>query len=200
MTFVSPLLTFPNIRWWMQILAAEAVVFDGHEFFQKMSYRNRYRISGSNNPILLSVPLAQGRDQHTAMKEIRIFNQQRWQVQHWRTLESVYKRTPYFEHYEYSLRPLFETTFDGLADFNRQTIGWTKQQLKLNFEEQETESYIKDYPADIIDLRKPEAAPATLPIYYQVFEDRIGFQPDLSILDLLFSEGPQAINYLKDEQ
>jgi len=196
MTIISPLYTFPNISWWMQILAADTVIFDSHESFQKMSYRNRYRISGSNNPVLLSVPLAHGRDQHTPMKEVAIFNQQRWQVQHWRTLESVYRRTPYFEHYQHSLKPLFDTHFDRLIDLNKASIRWVKQQLKWKFEEQETEAYVKDYPADVTDLRKQQAIPAP-PKYYQVFEDRIGFQPDLSILDLLFSEGSRAMHYLQ---
>ena len=130
------------------------------------------------------------------MHEVRIYNDTRWQVQHWRTLVSVYKRTPYFEHYEHSLRPLFETEFSNLAAYNKATIQWVKQQLKLKFEEKETAVFEKEYPEGVVDLRFQKITLQQFPKYYQVFEDRIGFLPDLSILDLLFSEGPGAINKL----
>jgi len=192
MLMISSFLTFPNISWWRQAVKADTVLFDGGEHFQKMSYRNRYRISGANNSILLSVPLADGRNQHTPMNEVRIHNEERWQVQHWRTLVSVYKRSPYFDHYADSLRPLFETSFINLADFNRAGILWVTQQLKLDFKVEETNVYLADYPGDVTDLRNAKNADVRLPKYYQIFEDRIGFVADLSILDMIFSEGPGA--------
>lgn len=197
MTVVSSFLTFPAISWWMQVADAHTLVLDGAEHFEKMSYRNRYRISGANNSILLSVPLVNGRNQRVPMKEVQIFNGDNWQVQHWRTLVSVYRRTPYFEHFEHTLRPLYETKFDLLTDFNRATIQWAQKQLKLNIEIQESAEYIKQYAAEVTDIRNVEKPGTPLPHYYQVFEDRIGFVPDLSILDLLFSEGPAAKDLLK---
>lgn len=176
----------------MRAVQAESVLFDTGENFEKMSYRNRYRISGANNPILLSVPLVKGRNQHIPMEQVLIHNAERWQTQHWRTLVSVYKRSPFFDYYETSLQQLFEMPFTKLVDFNRVGIQWTMQQLKLKFEMQETSVFVKEYPADIQDLRREKSILATLPRYHQIFEDRIGFQPDLSILDLLFSEGPAA--------
>ena len=176
----------------MQVSGVDTVVLDAAERFQKMSYRNRYRISGANNSILLSVPIVNGRNYKGPMKEVQISNDQRWQVQHWRTLVSVYRHTPYFDHYEDSLRPLFETCFNRLIDFNGAGIEWVRRQLGMEFEIQETDVYFKDYPKEVIDLRNIKTAGLSLPIYYQVFEERIGFIPDLSILDLLFSEGPGA--------
>ena len=192
MTIVTSLLTFPNIGWWMQVTGAQKVLFDKAEHFEKMTYRNRYRISGANNSILLTVPLVNGRNQHIPMQDVKIFNESRWQTQHWRTLVSVYKRTPYFDHYEEGLRPLFENQYTYLTDFNRATIDWACKQMKVNFEIQETDVYIKEYPTGIIDLRSVKKAVTDFPKYYQVFEERNGFVPDLSILDLLFSEGPGA--------
>ena len=192
MTIVSSFLTFPNISWWMQVSGADTVVLDAAEHFQKMSFRNRYRISGANNSILLSVPIVNGRNYHGTMREVQIFNEPRWQTQHWRTLVSVYKHTPYFDHYADSLKPLYETRFIHLTDFNRASMEWVKQQLKMGFELQETAIYVKEYPQDVTDIRNVKNADVSLPKYYQVFEDRIGFIPDLSILDLLFSEGPGA--------
>jgi hypothetical protein len=197
MTVVSPYFTFPRISWWMQALKADKLIFDTAEHYQKMSYRNRYRISGSNNSILLSIPLEKGREQRTSMSNVRIYNADNWQTQHWRTLVSVYKRTPYFEHYEPSLEKLFTQQFTHLAAFNAAAFNWVKQQLRLSITTEETSEYIAQYPANVLDLRTEHLAPDNPPVYYQVFEDRIGFQPDLSILDLLFSEGPAAITKLK---
>ena len=182
-------------------MVADTVILDAGEHFQKMSDRNRYEISGANNGIKLSVPLVNGRNQRVAMKEVRIFNDTRWQVQHWRTLVSVYKRTPFFDHYADSLQPLFETQFSFLTDYNSAALHWVKQQLKIRFEEKETDTYLKEYPQEIIDLRPDKPiAQHQFPKYYQVFEDRIGFLPNLSILDLLFSEGPNAVSILKLQQ
>ena len=193
---VSPFFTFPNISWWAGVINADVVLLDCHEHFEKMTYRNRYRISGANNSILLSVPLVNGRNQHVRMADVRIHNEDRWQTQHWRTLVSVYKRSPYFDHYEKRLKQLFETSYDQLIDFNRATILWVMQALKLKFEIQETEMYVKEYDAGIIDLRNVKTTSLAIPKYHQVFEDRIGFLPDLSILDLLFSEGPAMVDWL----
>jgi hypothetical protein len=196
MTILSSYLTFAPISWWMKVLDADKVIFDTAEHFQKMSWRNRYRISGANKPLMLTVPISYGRSQRIPIKDVGIYNKDRWQVQHWRTLVSVYNRSPFFEHYETGLKPLFEAEFLGLADFNRAALHWAKQQLKLNFEEEETDVFIKKYPEDVTDIRI-ERDNADTPKYYQVFEDRIGFQPDLSILDLLFSEGPRAVEVLR---
>jgi hypothetical protein len=195
MQVLSSYLTFPGIAWWMHVAKADAVILDASEHFQKMSYRNRYRISGSNGSILLTVPLAAGREQKRPMKEITIFNDQNWQIQHWRTLVSVYKRSPYFDHFEPELKELFGLQFEHLCDFNLESIKWAQRQLRLPFEIKEINEYQKKYP-EATDLRNVKEVHAEQPKYYQVFEERIGFIPGLSILDLLFSEGPAARSLL----
>jgi hypothetical protein len=197
MNVVSSFLTFPGTSWWVQALKADTVILDRGEYFQKMSYRNRYRISGANNSILLSLPLVEGRGQHTPMDKVLIHNGGQWQTRHWRSLVSVYNRTPIFSYYEHSLAHLFATPFTSLIDFNRESILWAKKQLALDFDIQETGEFLKQYPGDVIDLRSLNTFSAGLPKYYQVFEERLGFLPDLSILDLLFSEGPAAAGRLK---
>jgi hypothetical protein len=197
MTVVASFLTFPCISWWAKIAEADKVIFDTAEHFQKMTGRNRYDISGANNSIKLSIPLVNGRNQHIPMKDVLIFNDADWQTQHWRTLVSVYKRTPYFDHYENSLEQLFDTPFTHLIDFNRAAIHWVKAQLKINFKEEERDVYVKEYMDGEADLRTFKNGNIACPKYYQVFEDRIGFLPDLCILDLLFSEGPRAVDLLR---
>ena len=130
------------------------------------------------------------------MAEVLIHNAERWQVQHWRTLVSVYKHSPYFEHYEPELQRLFEQQFKHLLDFNRAGIQWVLRQLKPGFIMEETSVYQKDYGDEITDLRTQKKYAPAFKKYYQVFEDRIGFVPNLSILDLLFSEGPATAELL----
>jgi len=200
---VGSLIPFPNISWWYQIKNANSVTWDLAEHFQKMTYRNRYYISGSNGLIQLSIPLVKGRDQRTAMKDVFICNKDRWQVQHWRTITSVYKRSPYFDHYEPSLSQLFEDRFEKLSDFNLASVHWLKRQLKIPFEETITDVFNKTYLEDVLDIRnslKPgiERKPTSGNAYYQVFAERTGFLPNLSMLDLLFSEGPHSMQWVKN--
>lgn len=199
---VSPLIPFPPIGWWGIMLQNNSVTYDTAEHFQKMSYRNRYCISGANGMIQLSIPLKGGRDQKVAMKNVQISNSDKWQVQHWRTLTSVYKRSPYFEFYEPSLKLMFEMEFDKLVDFDLASIQWLQKQLKASFDEHFAEEYIEVYKDGVIDLRdkmrvSTEVKDINSPAYYQLFSDRNGFLPNLSMLDLLFSEGPHSLDWIK---
>jgi hypothetical protein len=195
---VSPLIPFPGIGWWGIILQNNSVIYDRAEHFQKMSYRNRYRITGANGLIQLSIPLEGGREQRTAMKDVRVSNKDRWQVQHWRTLTSVYKRSPYFYFYEPSLQNLFEQEFEKLVDFNLASIHWLKEQLSISFAEDFANEYIADCGTEYIDIRNKQKERAEIPTstYYQLFSDRHGFLPNLSMLDLLFSEGPYSLDWI----
>jgi hypothetical protein len=180
---------------------SDVVCFDPAEHFEKMSYRNRYYIPGANGLINLSVPLVNGRNQRTVMKDIKIFNKDRWQVQHWRTIISVYNRSPYFDHYESSLEQLFHSEYIFLTDFNLATIHWLKEKLNVGFNEILAEAYKEQYDETITDLRdiKPgheKKTTAGFPRYVQMFSERNGFLPDLSMLDLLFSEGPYAMKWI----
>ncbi len=197
MTIISSSITFPGIGWWEQVVKADKLIIDNGEHFQKMSYRNRYRIAGANNSILLTVPLVKGRDQKSVMADILIHNAEKWQVQHWRTLVSAYRRSPFFDHYEPSLSRLFESPYTHLTHFNLESIKWVVKQLRLKLVIEETATYIVDYGPEIPDLRKTEPKANADKKYYQVFEDRLGFVSGLSILDLLFSEGPAVVEYLR---
>ncbi len=203
---VSAVIPFPNIYWWLQVAEADKVAFDLAEHFEKMTYRNKYFITGANGGIQLSIPLKKGRGQRTPMGDVEIDNSQRWQVQHWRTLVSVYKRSAYFEHYEALLQPLFEQEYGKLSDFNLASIQWLKKQLGLKFEEKMVNIYKHSYEEGDTDLRnalKPgmeHTAIEGVEPYYQLFSDRNGFLPNLSMLDLLFAEGPHAMQWVKNNR
>jgi hypothetical protein len=194
---VTSAMPFPPVSWWMQLAHAGTVIVDTGEQYQKMSFRNKYSISGANNIIQLSVPLVKGRNQRTPVGNVAIHNAERWQIQHWRALTSAYRRTPYWEYYEPLLQSLYEQKFDRLADFNIATINWVVRQLKMPLIVTEVSTTVHEVPA--IDLRNYQAPDGTnFPHYYQVFEDRIGFIPDLCIIDLMCAEGPATLQWLRN--
>ncbi|MBA3829428.1 MAG: WbqC family protein [Taibaiella sp.] len=196
---VSPFIPFPDITWWAVTDNADTIMLDTTEHFEKMTSRNRYRIAGANGSIQLTIPLQQGRDQRAAMKDIIIDNKEKWQQRHWRTITSAYRRSPYFEHYEPALQLLFTKEYQRLTEYNYATIEWLSEQLHVNHSMQVTTEYHKKYGAGITDIRakKIKLSQLTFPHYYQLFEDRNGFIPDLSVLDLLFSEGPYTMDWIR---
>ena len=196
---ITSLLPFPPIQWWASLLGHSEVNLDIAEHFQKMTYHNRYHITGANGLIKLSIPLTRGREQRTPMHSVAIDNSVKWQVQHWRTLVSVYNRSPYFEFYLPSLQPLFDHPYQSLTEFNLASVQWLKKQLKFDF----NEIMINKYDADMRRYLKPsleKKAQTPFPAYYELFEERNGFLPNLSILDLLFSLGPDTRPWLENNR
>jgi hypothetical protein len=193
---IGSIITFPPIAWWAAIIDRDTVVFDDASLFQKSQHPNRYVIPAANGPIKLSVPLLHGRDQKITLNNLQISYDANWQVQHMRALVSAYRRTPFFEHYEAELNYFFDNRFTFLAEFSMASIGWVKKQLKLNFSESVlSEKIDQDTTTDL--RRISVKANDSFPKYYQLFEDRIGFQPNMTILDLLFSEGPYAAEWIR---
>lgn len=159
-------------------------------------------VAGSNGVVGLSVPLEKGRGQRELMKDVKISYTDNWQVQHWRTIESCYSRAPFFEFYRDGVWQLLQQQETYLLDLNMATLTWLKKVLKMPGAVSRTASYQKTYPEGVTDKRnnllpKNYQQAAGCPRYTQVFEDRIGFQPNLSILDLLFCCGPETSHLLQ---
>lgn len=172
------------------------------EHYQKVSFRNRCYIAGPNGMILLSVPLVKGKNQRTVMKDVRISNQEPWQSLHWKTLTSAYRRSPWFEYFEPELEELYEKPFEYLLDWNLACFDFANRALGIAPVVELTDRFEKDYSADttIIDMRDTlqPGQPVENPLEYtQVFGERTGFLPNLSILDLLFCEGKRGLDLLK---
>ena len=192
---------FPKLSWWGRVVSSGCVVVDRSERLPKMSDRNRYRIMGANNPNLLSIPIVKGRDQVLPIGEIEISPDLDWRKIHWRTIVSTYRRTPYFEYYEDGLKGLFAEPYSQLLDFNTMSIGFLLQSFKLPISIGLTNPIetplrnIPDFRHTVRTRIVPSAAPE-FPEYHQIFADRLGFQANLSALDLLFSEGPHSRAWL----
>jgi hypothetical protein len=197
----------PSIQYYVELLRCKgAILIEAMEHYPKQTYRNRAVIYTANGPLLLSIPIKKGSGEHTLTKEVRISNDHPWQRMHWMSIETAYRSSAYFEFYEEELRPFYEKKYDLLIDFNTELFEYLNKLLKLELLINFTTEYTKHYPLQVTDFRNtfdPRTTPLiTLPIlkpYYQVFSEKHGFIPNLSIIDLIFNCGPDSKKYLKDD-
>lgn len=203
-TVLSDIQYIGTVNWYKFLFQFSNIQIEQYENYQKMSFRNRCMIVGSNGLIHLSVPLEKGRGQKIWMKDVKISYSENWQDQHWKSIYSCYGNSPFFEYYEDSLKSLFQIKPIYLLDLNCKILEWVNMRLKANWHFFKTEEYLAIPPSHTIDIRntiKPnnyDQAKSQIR-YTQVFEDRIGFKPNLSILDLLFCNGPASASLLKAE-
>ena len=191
---------FGPVQWYQKLYRADRVEIEQWESFQKQTYRNRCLIATTQGIQALTVPVERGTSQY--IKDIRISDHGNWRHLHWNALQSAYGDSPFFMFYEDDLRPFFsEHRWEYLFDFNeaiRQTIC---QLLDIHPHVSYTTAYTPspsttDYRT-AIQPKQPAPDPEFTPRrYYQVYEAKHGFMPNLSIVDLLFNMGPEAIFYL----
>lgn len=193
------------IEYYAHWLQAENPVMDIHENYRKQTFRSRTYIAGANGALTLNIPIAhpsQGGAGHQKMAQARTVTEFRWERQHFRSLETAYRTSPFFEYYEDRFKELyFSGETDNLLSFNLRAHRLICGLLGADTDTAVSQAYQAD-PQDTLDLREafsPKRAGDTVfPPYTQVFDDRLGFLPNLSIVDLLFCCGPQAAEYLKN--
>lgn len=195
-----PLFYLPPIEFFSKLLHYKsAVVIEKHEHFPKQTYRNRASIYSPNGKLDLIVPIVRGSKNHTAFKDVKICYEFNWQRIHWMSLETCYRSSAFFEYYEDDFAIFYVKKFDFLFDFNEEIFNLLIRLTKLKIDYSYTSEYEKDR-ADLIDYRnamKPkDLLSAPIKPYYQIFEDKHGFKPNLSVIDLLFNQGPQTLSYL----
>jgi hypothetical protein len=188
---------FGNLSYYKIFYSAEYNYFEQYDQHKKLSYSNRCIIAGANGLLTLSVPLEKGRNQRTILKDIKISNVGKWQKDHWKGLVSCYNASPWFGYYSDELAAVFSRSFEFLLDWNLLCHTWVMEKLQANVKYKLTEEY-KLYPdnpliKDCRNLVLPnrENAEAESIHYTQVFQDRFGFRPNLSVLDILFCAGPK---------
>lgn len=191
----------PPVEYFALLLSENAAI-EREDRYQKQSYRNRTVIMNGNGALNLIIPtIHDGR--MGVVKDVRIEYVTPWQRAHWRSIESAYNNTPYYLYYKDALKPFFEREYEFLFDFNLQLTQTLMQLLRLDREIQTTTTFTPYTSEDTRLLIHPkhsrrEDYPFRLKTpYYQVFEDKFGFVPNLSVIDLLFNEGPQAATYLR---
>ena len=213
---------FGPVQWYQKLNRYDECLIERYESFIKQTYRNRMTIATTNGPLSLTIPT--NHDTSMAMKDIRISDHANWRHVHWNALLSAYGESPFFEYYQDDIRPFYEKKYDFLFDFNMETTMKMIELLDIRphikvtdeyfpkksqlSEERSTKSEelnglsgVKD--DEIMDFRdairpkKPLPDPEFIPErYYQVYEQKHGFLPNMSILDLLFNEGNEAIFHL----
>lgn len=197
---------FPCFNYIRELSTCKHIKLEKYEGFQKMSFRNRYLIAGANSIMNLTIPVKGGREQKTLITEVRIDNSINWQIKHWRSLTSAYRKAPFFEFYYQEIKKLLFSEEELLFTFNFNILNWLCKTLKINAEIEFTESFIVHYEeeADYRNYFTPKSFQENtinrFPHYSQVFEDRLGFQPNLTIIDAIFCEGPNAVDLLKRDK
>jgi len=185
-----------NLMYYSILAKSSKVFIDGHENFNKQSYRNRCVISSPNGPLKLIIPIV--RVSKNIVKSVKIDNDQNWRKIHWKSLESSYRSSPYFEFYENEFKFLyFEKKIDYLLDFNQQLNSILLKCLNIETEILFSESYIVNEGVinDYRDLIHPstQTTDSVKKIKYsQVFQESQEFVSNLSVFDLLFNQGPMA--------
>ncbi len=197
---------FAPVQYYWHWRRSEQPMVEACEHFVKQTWRNRCMIGTANGPMTLSLPV-EGNLGKSSIRDMRLSDHGNWQHLHWYSIESAYNSSPFFEYYADDLKPFFGKKYPFLFDFNEEIREKMCELLEIQETSKITTAYLPEteisdglvdfrniiHPKknrDIVDpLFKPEP-------YYQVFDRKFGFQPNLSILDLLFNMGPEAILYL----
>ena len=194
----------PPIQYFSKLLCGGRAFIEAHDNYTKQTYRNRCVILDANGPLALTVPTEKLDTDKCPMRDVRISEHGNWRHRHWNALEAAYRHTPFFLYYEDDFRPFYERRREFLYDFNMELTLLACDLIGIGAVLAPTESY-EARPA-LCDLRESihpkrpwqddaDFSPVT---YYQVFKEKHGFVPNMSIVDLLFNMGPESILVLRD--
>ena len=197
---------WPNLHYFFYVLNASIINIEQFDNYSKQSYRNRTQILSANGILNLSIPIKKNKSEKV-LNSIEISYKEDWQKNHWRAITSAYKNSPYFDFFEEDLKVFYSNKYNLLIDYNTDQLKFIIKVLKQKKNIQLTKQY-ESNPESVIDLRTiihPKQSYLSDKLlankldqsYYQTFENKISFTPNLSILDLLFNKGLQTIDYLK---
>jgi hypothetical protein len=188
---------FGSVDYFKELADTKYIKIEQWENFSKSTLRNRCFISGSNGRITLTVPVQGGREQRAMLKDMRVDTSTDWKKIHCRSIQSSYARAPFYEYYCEDVYRLISKPNAFLLDMNMEILNWALKALKLNTQVQLTTAFTQTVENGKNDKGKEVPSNNWTPIYQQVFQDKFGFLPNLSILDLLFCEGPNAGHLLQ---
>jgi hypothetical protein len=191
---------FPSILQMAAVSQAKNVVLEVHGNYQKQTYRNRMYIAHNNGRLLLNIPIKHNRvGNQKHMHSVVIENDFPWQSHHWKSIQTAYRTSPFFEYYEHDLQHIFSKPVSNLLDLNIQVFNSLCDILGIETVISKTKEY--EQLPKTLDLRSLIEVKSdtnySFKNYTQVLQEHHGFLPNLSVLDLLFNEGPNALNYLE---
>ncbi|MDR0657452.1 MAG: WbqC family protein [Mediterranea sp.] len=195
------------IAYYGKLLAYDTIYIEQHDHYVKQTYRNRCNIAGPGGILPLSVPIVKPESLKCPMKDIQLSDHGNWRHLHWNAIKSAYNHTPFFEYYKDDLAPFYEKRYTYLFDFNEELRKLICEWIDITPDVKYTSAYQTEFAGNEHDFREiihPKRTAAqedpefrTVP-YYQVFEARHGFLPNLSIIDLLFNMGPESLLVLQN--
>ena len=189
------------IQYYSKLVAFDEIYLETAENYPKQTYRNRCHIASANGLQALSIPVEKPDTLKAPTRDIRISEHGNWRRLHWNSFLSAYNLSPFFEYYADDFRPFYEKKYTYLLDFNEELRAMICSLLDIHPSIKPTEKYNPHAENDFrqtIDPRHPFPDPQFTPRpYYQVFREKHGFLPNLSIIDLLFNMGAEAVFYLQ---
>jgi len=195
---------FGPVHYYARYLKHPKVYIEQFEHFNKQTYRNRCIILGANGPLSLVVPVVKGREKKIVIKDLKISYDENWQHNHWRSIFSAYNSSPFFEYYKDEIYYIFNRKWGFLIDLNQKIHSIICELLEIENKNVFTESFeiINDNTCNLRDIISPKNKTLKDSVfrpakYTQVFSEKFGFIPNLSILDLLFNEGPNSYTLLE---
>ncbi|MEL4307372.1 WbqC family protein [Joostella sp. CR20] len=193
---------FPSVANWVAIQQADGnITFEKEDNYQKQTYRNRAYIYSPNGVQMLSIPIKHNKNNvHQKYKDVMLEDNFDWKKQHWKSIQTAYRTSPFFEFFEDEFAPFFEKKHKFLFEMNMESIELLADCFQLDLTPSFTSEYIKTEDESFVDYRDLAKAKGnknyTFEAYTQVFDDKHGFLNNLSGLDLLFNEGTNALSYL----
>ena len=192
---------FPNIEYFSYLLNSEDISFEINDFYQKQTLRNRTSIYGSNGKLDLVIPVKFSYMKKEKLKDIKICNDTKWQNNHFKSIQTAYRNSPYFEFFEDYFFEIFEKKENFLVDINIKSIEIIFKILEIKIDYSFTKEYNNIYNQDNdlrnICNRKKTAIKNLIDPYSQVFDSRHGHICNLSMIDLIFNQGINSLDYFK---
>ena len=194
------------IEYYTKLLVYDEVFIEQYDHYVKQTYRNRCTIAAPDGELILSIPTVKPDTQKCLMRDIRISDHGNWRHLHWNAIESAYNHTPFFEYYKDDFRPFYEKKYEFLVDFNEELCHLICSLIDIQPNMNRTTEYRMEFTPDVSDFResihpkkdfKKEDLDFFPKPYYQVFQEKLGFLPNLSIIDLLFNMGPESLLILQ---
>jgi hypothetical protein len=196
---------WPNLHYFYYVLHAETILIEQHEHYGKQSYRNRCVVLSANGPLNLSIPVKNLKPKQL-ISEVELAYKENWKVRHWRAIQSAYNNSPYFEYFEQDIQHFYEIEYDHLLDYNLHQLKLLLKLFRVEKKISLTQAFDKsfDQGSDLRSSSNPKMSYTQDPLvrdllnqpYYQTFEAKFAFVPNLSILDLLFNKGLESLDYL----